>query len=224
MGLTTGPRAHEARPTLNHATSACGAQAATSARRSLRPAALPTAGSIHPSPTHPATPLAYSNSRAREYQARAARVAVRGFHMFAVTGSVPSAGSVSHHRHGLQTSFLARSASDNVFWSRDNDNAERNVLPARGAHYPPSPASARPAERASSIRKLIPRTDFHGAREAQQMCMHKEIQSDPLRCPPRAPSILPSTPPPRLHSRVVSQGNNKRAQRTGWCLGSTPTL
>ena len=97
LGLNTGPHAHEARPTLNHATSACGAQAATSARRSLRPAALPTAGSIHPSPTHPATPLAYSNSRAREYQARAARVAVRGFQMFAVTGSVPNAGSASHH-------------------------------------------------------------------------------------------------------------------------------
>jgi hypothetical protein len=30
--------------------------------------------------------------------------------------------------------------------------------------------------------------------------------------------------PPRLHSRVVSQGNNKRAQRTGWCLGSTSSL
>jgi hypothetical protein len=130
LELRTSPHAHEARPTLNHATNAVDAQAATSARHSLRPVALPTARPIHHSPTRPTTPLAYSNSLAREYQARAARVVVRGFHMLVVTGSAPSAGSVSHRTDGLQTSFLARSVSDHTFLSRESDNVEHNPCPA----------------------------------------------------------------------------------------------
>ena len=107
--LNTGPRAPDARPTLNHATSAADARVVTSTRgrraETLTPPRCAARHSPHPPLLHPPSrPLVSSNSLAREYQAGAARVVVRGFHVLTAAGSAPSAGGVSHHTGGLRTS------------------------------------------------------------------------------------------------------------------------
>ena len=106
---STGPRAPDARLRLNHATNEADAQVVTSTRgrraKTLTPPRCAARHAPHPPLLHPPhRPLVSSNSLAREYQARAARVVVRGFHMLIAAGSVPSAGSVSHHTGGLRTS------------------------------------------------------------------------------------------------------------------------